>query len=39
MAEVVLGASSREQLFEVTRDLRAKSVDELLSRARQLAAK
>jgi transcriptional regulator with XRE-family HTH domain len=39
MADLVLGASTREQLFQVTRDLPAKSVDELLSRARQLAAK
>ena len=34
-----LGASTREQHFEVTRDLPARAVDELLSRARQLAAK
>lgn len=39
MADLLLGTSTREQLFAVTRDLPAKSVDELLSRARQLAAK
>ena len=39
MADLVLGASTREQLLEVTRDLPAKSVDELLSLARHLAAK
>ena len=38
-ADLVLGASTREQLFEVTRELPSKSVDELLSRARLLAAK
>ena len=39
MADLVMGASTREQLFEVTRDLPAKAVDEMLSRARQLEPK
>jgi transcriptional regulator with XRE-family HTH domain len=39
VADLVLGASTREQLFAVTRDLPEKAVDELLTRARQLAAK
>jgi hypothetical protein len=39
MTMVASTASTREQLFEVTRDLPEKAVEELLSRARQLAAK
>ena len=39
IADLVVGDSPREQLFEVTRDLPTKVVDDLLARARQLADK
>jgi hypothetical protein len=39
MADLVLGTSNRERLFEMTRELPEKAVEELLSRPRQLAAK
>jgi transcriptional regulator with XRE-family HTH domain len=39
VADLVLGRSAREELFELTRGLSEKSVEELLSRARQIAAK
>jgi transcriptional regulator with XRE-family HTH domain len=39
IADLVVGASPREKLLEVTRDLPERAVEDLLARARQLATR